>query len=37
MSPFYDSKNVDIGEKYVRIAFCKDEEALLEAGKRLKQ
>ena len=37
MSPFYDSKNVSIGEKYVRFAFCKDEETLIEAGKRLQQ
>lgn len=34
-SPFYDRDNAKEGEKYVRFAFCKDEEMIVEAGKRL--
>lgn len=33
---FYDknTKNID---KYIRLAFCKDEELLIETGKRLRK
>jgi aspartate/methionine/tyrosine aminotransferase len=37
MSPFYDAKDVAIGERYVRFAFCLDEDTLLEGGRRLRQ
>lgn len=37
VSPFYDSKDSHLGEKYVRFAFCKDEEMIKEASKRLRQ
>ena len=34
-SPFYDQKDAALGAKYVRFAFCKDEEMIIEAGKRM--
>ena len=34
-SPFYSLEEKKIGEKYVRFAFCKDEELIVEAGKRM--
>jgi len=37
MSPFYDSKDIALGERYVRFAFCLEEDTLREAGKRLLQ
>lgn len=37
ISPFYGASDSHLGEKYVRFAFCKDEEMLIEAGKRLRQ
>jgi aspartate/methionine/tyrosine aminotransferase len=36
-SPFYDKANEDLGSKYVRFAFCKDEELIREVGRRLKK
>ena len=37
ISPFYGPDEVHLGEKYVRFAFCKDEEMILEASKRLQK
>ena len=37
MTAFYGSNHVHMGEKYVRFAFCKDEDMILEASKRLQQ
>ena len=34
-SPFYDTDNIHLGEKYVRFAFCKEPELIQEASKRL--
>lgn len=34
-SPFYDKANEELGSKYVRFAFCKDEETIKEAARRL--
>lgn len=35
MSPFYGYDNAHLGSKYVRFAFCKEEEMIFEAGRRL--
>ena len=35
-SPFYDKKNVAFGENLVRFTFCKGEDLILEAGRRIK-
>lgn len=34
-SPFYSKEDAHLGERYIRFAFCKDEEMIREAGKRL--
>ena len=35
-SPFYSKEDSHLGEKYVRFAFCKPEEMIRDAGKRMK-
>lgn len=35
-SPFYGKENEHLGAQYVRFAFCKDEELIREAGRRLR-
>ena len=35
-SPFYSKEDAELGSKYVRFAFCKPEEMIREAGKRMK-
>jgi aspartate/methionine/tyrosine aminotransferase len=35
ISPFYDQKDSYLGEKYVRFAFCKPEEMIMEASRRM--
>lgn len=37
VSPFYDVKDASLGEKYVRFAFCKEEDMIIEAGKRMRK
>lgn len=37
MSPFYSQKDLHLGEKYIRLAYCKDTDILLEAAKRLQK
>ena len=34
-SSFYGQENQHLGSRYVRFAFCKDEELIREAGRRL--
>lgn len=36
MSPFYDKSQAQLGARYVRFAFCKTEEMIREAAKRMK-
>lgn len=36
-SPFYDEANVEDRERYVRLTFCKDEEIIAEAGRRMRE
>ena len=35
-SPFYSQADLHLGERYVRFAYCKDEDMIREAGKRMK-
>ncbi len=35
-SAFYDAQDVKLGENMVRFAFCKGEDEILEAGKRMR-
>ena len=36
-SAFYDEANIEDREKYVRLTFCKDEEIIAEAGRRIRE
>ena len=37
MSSFYDAGDSHLGERFVRFAFCKDEDIIREAATRLQQ